>query len=334
MLHKGVLFLHIVYLFRKTFWVGSLVVKNQTDHKPSLTSWKWKPVEGKPVFSCCFIGVRLCGKFYGCRTALNTTPPTLTTAYCSTGSIAEIHLPLKSMSNLILNSMFLLRISKESILIDSELSRHLAYVNTFLFLLSDLPVSTHSISLPVFLVCTKLAKPFAVMTVGFPRSWSLKFGKVWKYIASSSGAKRERSLAGERPSISPAHPQDHGCMFPPPCLGDAGTSPHLNKLRSDQGTDLAGGKSFLWAGLVWAGSEAGSVSAAQPHELQHPQRGGSRSTQLWVGGNTPFDSCLLLWWPDLSLTESHLGSWPLRELCFEEVECIDSGMHLKSGQEE
>lgn len=44
MLHKGVLFLHIVYLFRKRFWFGSLSVKNQSDHKPNFTSWKWKPV--------------------------------------------------------------------------------------------------------------------------------------------------------------------------------------------------------------------------------------------------------------------------------------------------
>lgn len=48
-------------------------------------------------------------------------------------------------------------------------------------------------------------------------------------------------------------------------------------------------------GLGWfpAGSVAVSVSAVQPHELQHPRRGGGRRAQLWVGGNTPFDSCLL-----------------------------------------
>lgn len=46
-------------------------------------------------------------------------------SYCSTGSIAQFHLPLKSMLNLTVNSMLLLLISKESILIDSELSRHI-----------------------------------------------------------------------------------------------------------------------------------------------------------------------------------------------------------------
>lgn len=55
---------------------------------------------------------------------LHKKSPPSTTTYCSTGSITQIHLPLKSMSNLTLNSMLLLLISKETILIDSELSRY------------------------------------------------------------------------------------------------------------------------------------------------------------------------------------------------------------------
>lgn len=46
------------------------------------------------------------------------------------------------------------------------------------------------------------------------------------------------------------------------CLGDAGTSAHLVMFWPDQGTDLAGEKSFLWDGWFPAGSVAVSVHHA------------------------------------------------------------------------
>lgn len=93
----------------------------------------------------------------------------------------------------------------------------------------------HNVSLPTCSVCIKLAKAF--VDSGFSKKF--KFGKVWKYIISFWNFKRECSLAGERPSISinwgnPVLPQDPGCMYPPPCLGDAGPSAHLAVLCPDR----------------------------------------------------------------------------------------------------
>ena len=250
----------------------------------------------KACFSRYFIGVGgLCGKFYGCRTALKKPQPWLLPIVPQDQLLRSIsHWSQCWTSHWIQCSCYLFQKKHFNWLRTIQTHIHLAYVNTFLFLLSPLSVSTHNVSLPICSVCIKLAKTFVAMTVGFPKSSSFKFGKVWKCITSPLGAKRKCSLAGERPSVSvswgsPVLPQDPGCMSPPPCLCDAGTSAHLTMLWPDQGTVLTGDKYFLWAGLVSSRisgciclSCAATWAAAPTHgRQQEGMAAGGREHPFW-----------------------------------------------------
>lgn len=147
----------------------------------------------KACFSCYFIGGGgLCGKFYGCRTALKKPKPQLLLL-----PIVPQDQLLRSISHWsqcqtshwIQCSCYLFKKRKHfNWLRTTQAHIHLPYVNTFLFLLSPLSVSTYNVSLPICSVCTKLAKNFYCNEIGF--SQKFKSGNIWKCITSPLGPKR------------------------------------------------------------------------------------------------------------------------------------------------
>lgn len=89
------------------------------------------------------------------------------------------------------------------------------------------------------------------------------------------------SPAGHRRPILPSHCSYSSCS--------EGKWRHLGLVEfAAEVIHQVSGWRQIFAGLGWfpAGSVAVSVSAVQPHELQHPCRGGGRRAHLWVGGNT------------------------------------------------
>lgn len=94
----------------------------------------------------------------------------------------------------------------------------------------------------------------------------------------------------------------------------------------------------FWLGWFPAGSVAVSLSCAAlscaATWAAAPTKGRWQEGTAVGGREHPFwqlPAGLMIWFkPQI---RSHSGSWPPRELGFEEVECFESGIHLKRGQE-